>query len=82
LEQKRSYSGCPGVSACNTVPASSRHVLDKAIRRQGVHGLSTLMTVVQLTCVCKNDAILATLMAVTRWHLYNYYPNANPNPKP
>ena len=24
LEQKRSYSGCPGVSDCNTVPASSR----------------------------------------------------------
>jgi len=22
-------SGCPGISACNTVPASSRHVLDK-----------------------------------------------------
>jgi len=30
LEQKRPYSGCPGVSACNTVLASSRHVLDKA----------------------------------------------------
>ena len=34
------------------------------------------MTVARLA---KNDAILATLTAVTRLHLYNYNPNTNPN---